>query len=77
MTATPPVKGLPYAGDKSFCSLDEYLAFRKRLAATDRPWYKPVAPGVYQLVKPRLPDPEPQHFSRAQLAEQFGFPKEP
>ncbi|WP_126422435.1 hypothetical protein [Asticcacaulis excentricus] len=75
-TMTAPVKGLPYAGDKGFCSLDEYLAFRQKLGATDRPWYKLVAPGVYQLVKPRVADPEPQHFSRGQLAEQFGFPRE-
>lgn len=68
-----PVAGLPFSQGRSFSSLDDYLAFRKTRGAYDVPWYREVRPGVYELVTRRPPGTQPQTFTRAQLAEKFGF----
>ena len=65
---------LPYAGGRQFRKLDEYLAFRKTLGATDRPWYEEVSPGVYKLTGGRRLPGSPEHtYSRRELLEKFGF----
>ncbi|MFW2829151.1 hypothetical protein [Sphingomonas sp. ID0503] len=70
----PPGRtGLPYARDRSFATLDEYLAFREKQGAIDLPWYREVSPGVYELQTRRLPPPEKTRFTRAELAAKFGF----
>lgn len=67
-------KDLPYAQGRSFKTLDEYLAWRRRLGTMDRPFYEEIAPGVYRLVSGRrLPGQEDKLFTRQQLMEQFGF----
>jgi len=65
---------LPYAAGRQFRTLDDYLAFRKTLGATDRPWYEEVSPGIYKLTGGRrLPgSPEPV-YTRQELLEKFGF----
>ncbi len=74
MTDKPPERAdLPYARGRRFASLDDYLAFRRQLGQTDRPWYEEVSPGVYRLVARTLPRDQPQLFTRRQLMEQFGF----
>jgi hypothetical protein len=69
-----PKDKLPYAGGRQFRTLDEYLAYRRTLGATDRPWYDEISPGVYKLTGGRrLPgSPEPT-YTRRELLEKFGF----
>ena len=67
------VADLPYARGRSFASLDEYLEFRRRGGAMDLPWYKEVAPDVFELQTSIRPAPPPRRFTRAELAAQFGF----
>lgn len=64
---------LPFAQGKTFVSLDDYLAFLKKRGATDVPWYREVAPGVYELVGRRGPGAAAHTYTRAQLMERFGF----
>ena len=70
-----PVSGLPFSQGRSFTSLDEYLAFLETRGAYDLPWYRKVRPGVYELVTRRPPGTPPQLFTRAELAQKFGFPR--
>ena len=64
---------LPFAMGKRFESLDAYLAhLRCRAAPIDLPWWREVAPGVYQQVK-RAPDAKSETATRAELMERFGF----
>lgn len=64
----------PYAGDRQFRTLDEYLAYRKTLGATDRPWYEEISPGVYKLTGGRrLPGSPDKTYTRRELLEKFGF----
>lgn len=69
----PPVAGLPHARGRTFETLDAYLAFRRELGAVDLPWYKEVAPDMFELQTSIRPAPAPRRFTRAQLARQFGF----
>lgn len=67
---------LPRAGDRSFRSLDEYLAWlREHAAPVDRPWYREVWPGLYQLQTGNLrrPGRPARLFTRAELERKFGF----
>ena len=67
-------KDLPYAPGRSFKTLDEYLAWRRKLGTMDRPFYEQVSPGVYRLVSGRrLPGRPDRLFTRQELMEQFGF----
>ena len=68
-----PVANLPFAQGRSFATLDEYLEFRKARGAYDVPWYRPIKPGMYELVSFRAPGAERQVYSRVELARKFGF----
>jgi hypothetical protein len=69
-----PRDKLPYAGDRQFRTLDEYLAYRRTLGATDRPWYEEISPGVYKLTGGRrLPGSPNPTYMRRELLEKFGF----
>jgi hypothetical protein len=67
------VADLPFARGRTFATLDEYLAYRQSLGATDVPWYREVRPGVYEVVGRRARGVEPQTFTRQELLEKFGF----
>lgn len=67
------VADLPFAQGRSFASLDDYLEFRKSRGAYDVPWYRQIRPGVYELVSRRGPGAQPQTYTRAELAQKFGF----
>jgi hypothetical protein len=72
--AAQPARRLPDSFGRTFSSLDEYLAHLRRYAAPiDKPWYREVRPGVYERVTTRVPRPEPQIYTRAQLMARFGF----
>jgi hypothetical protein len=62
--------------DERFRTLDEYLAFLRRGGAIDKPWYREVRPGVYELVTSYRPvggAETPRYFTREELAKKFGF----
>lgn len=66
--------GLPFAGDRVFYSLDDYLAFRRELGKTDRAtWYDEVSPGVYRYVARAVPPEQRRTWTRAELMAEFGF----
>ena len=67
------IADLPFAQGRSFASLDEYLAFRERRGASDVPWYREIEPGLYELVSRRAPGAQPKTYTRAELAQMFGF----
>jgi hypothetical protein len=69
-TERPPrLKGEPFA------SLEAYLDYRRRLGATDHPYYAEVRPGLYRCVvwPRRAGAPEPPPFTREELARRYGF----
>lgn len=71
-------KRLPDAGGMTFDSLDAYLKhLRTHAAPMDRPWYREVRPGVYQLetgnFRPLDGAGKPRLFTRAELMARFGF----
>jgi hypothetical protein len=72
-TAPGGVADLPYARGRTFATLDEYLAYRQGLGAQDVPWYREVAPGVYEVAGRRARDTVPQTVTRRELLEKFGF----
>ena len=70
----PAVTNLPYARGRSFGTLDEYLAFRRKGGAMDLPWYREVRPGLYRLETGNLRAPVPErYFTREELERKFGF----
>lgn len=70
----PAVTNLPYARGRSFGTLDEYLAFRRKGGAMDLPWYREVRPGLYRLETGNLRAPVPERFfTREELERKFGF----
>jgi hypothetical protein len=71
--APAPRRALPHARGRSFATLDEYLAFRRAQGAIDLPWYKEVAPDVFELQTTMRPAPAPRRYTRAELARMFGF----
>ena len=64
---------LPFAHGKTFATLDAYLAHRETLGAIDAPWYRCIATDRYELVTRGAPGSAVQTFTRAELAEKFGF----
>lgn len=71
---TGGVRGLPSSFGRSFATLDEYLDhLRHYVGPIDRPWYREIRPGVYELVTTMRPAPAPRTFTREQLMRQFGF----
>ena len=70
----PAVTNLPYARGRSFGTLDEYLAFRRKGGALDLPWYSEVRPGLYRLETGNLrPAGSERLFTREELERKFGF----
>ena len=66
------IANLPYARGRTFHSLDGYLAHLERQGAIDLPWWRQVAPGVYERVTNR-PGRAPERATRAELMRRFGF----
>ena len=64
---------LPYARGRSFDSLDEYLAHLEKQGALDLPYWREIAPGLYERVTSRVPRNPPERASRAELMRRFGF----
>ena len=67
------VANLPYARGQVFDSLDNYLAHLQRQGAIDLPWWREVAPGVYERVVRGFPGRAPERATRAELMRRFGF----
>lgn len=65
--------GLPFAQGQEFATLDAYLAHLEKRGATGVPWYREIAPGVYELVARRGPRAAPVRLKRAELMQRFGF----
>ncbi len=67
--------------NQRFRNLDEYLAWLQQHAApADRPWYKEVSPGIYELqtagnLHLDVPSNEKRTFTREELERKFGFRK--
>ena len=70
--------------NQRFRTLDQYLAWLKKTQAPiDKPWYREIRPGVYELVtggnlRVLRPDGEEQPatkriFTREELERKFGF----
>ena len=68
-----PVSNLPYARGRTFHTLDEYLAHLERQGAIDLPYWRQIAPGLYERVTTRMPARAPERATRAELMERFGF----
>lgn len=64
---------LPYAQGRSFATLDAYLAYLRELGAMDIPYYQEQPDGRFMLVQRLRPGEQPKIFTRAELAEMFGF----
>ena len=75
MTQEKPAVGvanLPYARGRTFQTLDDYLAHLEQQGAIDLPWWRQVAPGVYERVT-SMPGRPPERATRAELMRRFGF----
>jgi hypothetical protein len=65
--------------NQRFKSLDDYLAWLQQTAApVDRPWYKEIRPGVYELqtagnLHLDVPSDVQRTFTREELERKFGF----
>ena len=68
--------GLPFAQGRDFATLDAYLAHLERRGATGVPFYREVAPGVYELVGGRGRRAAAEQITRAELMRRFGFSDE-
>lgn len=68
------VHGLPFAGERGFATLDDYLAFLESQSGFDTPYYQRVGPDRYQLMT-RLPPgrPRPPVVTREELMRRYGF----
>jgi hypothetical protein len=66
--------------NQRFGSLDEYLAYLEKMnGPIDKPWYRQIRPGVYELqtgnYQPLGGDDQKRIFTRDELKRKFGFPK--
>ncbi len=67
-------QNLPHSQGKSFATLDDYLAHRKKMGMQDRPYYREVSPNRYKLEVGRGSAGRPaQYFTKQQLMEKYGF----
>lgn len=59
----------------SFATLDDCLAFLEKGAAIDKAWYRKIGPDLYRLKTGnyRGAPIEKRIFTRAELAQRFGF----
>ena len=64
---------LPFARGRTFQTLDDYLAFLERQGAIDLPYWRQVAPGLYEHVTTQRPRGTPERATRADLLKRFGF----
>lgn len=72
--AGEPVGGLPWAGTRSFDTLDEYLAYLDHGAAIGKPHYKEIEPDLFVLVPGKMTDaPKNDPITREALAQKLGF----
>jgi hypothetical protein len=72
--AIPPKAAAPI--QQKFCWPAEYLAHVERQGAIDLPYWRQVAPGLYEQVTTRRPRGTPARATRAtraELMERFGF----
>jgi len=67
------IAGLPHARGRTFRCLDEYLAHLERQGAMDLPWWRQVAPGIYERVTRAMPGRAPERATRDDLMRRFGF----
>ena len=70
----PGIAGLPHARGRRFATLDAYLAHLEQQGGIGLPWWRQVAPGVYQRVT-NLRSAAPETATRAELMKRFGFTK--
>jgi hypothetical protein len=68
--------------NQRFRALDDYLFWlQQHDAPVDRPWYKEIRPGVYELQTgnfaplPGTPGAPQRVFTREELEKKFGFTK--
>lgn len=66
------VAKLPFARGKSFCTLDAYLAHLQALSAIDLPWWREIAPGVFEHTT-TIPGAKGEVVTRGELLRRFGF----
>jgi hypothetical protein len=66
------IPNLPYARGKSFSTLDAYLKHLEKNSAIDLPWWKEIAPGVFEHVR-SMRGSNREVATREQLMERFGF----
>ena len=67
-------KPLPFSHGKTFATLDDYLAYRRKQGVTDIPFYQLRENGLYERIVGRTPPGyEPEFFTREQLLEKYGF----
>ena len=65
--------------NQRFRTLDDYLLWLQQTAGpVDRPWYKQVGPGIYELqtagnLHLDVPSNEKRTFTREELEKKFGF----
>jgi hypothetical protein len=71
-TTQAGVANLPFARGAEFQCLNDYLAHLQRQGAIDLPWWREIAPGVYEHVV-RMPGRERETATRAELMQRFGF----
>lgn len=72
--AQTPRSNLPHAEEKTFETLDSYLAHLKVRGAYDVPFYIEVEPGRYRLESGRGSHLNPpQFFTREELMRKYGF----
>jgi hypothetical protein len=67
------IANLPFARGRRFHSLDDYLAHLEQQGAIDLPWWRQIAPGVYEQVVRGMQGQAPERATRAQLMRRFGF----
>lgn len=66
--------------NQRFATLDEYLAYLEKMnGPIDKPWYRQIRPGVYELqtgnYQPLGGDDQKRVFTREELKQKFGFSK--
>ncbi|ESR25658.1 hypothetical protein [Lutibaculum baratangense] len=69
------VGGLPFAGERRFRCLDDYLAYLRQASAMGASYWEEVSPGLYRRTggEPMaIPEERPVR-TRAELMREFGF----
>ncbi len=66
------VADLPFARGATFRCLDDYLAHLERQGAIDLPWWREIAPGMYEHIT-RATNATRETATREELMRRFGF----